>query len=382
MAPTRIGIIGLSPTAISSWASTAHLPYLRDSPYYKITALCNSSISSAENAIKHYKLPASTKSYDDPAKLAADPSVDLIVVAVAVKSHAKLVRPVLHARKDVFCEWPLGVNAAEARELAQLAKEKGVKTYVGTQSRVSPTVVKVRQLIKNGIIGKVTSTDATATFGPPMDIWMASATSYLEMRSGGNPLSIRFAHFIDGFCYTLGEFLPGYHSLLAVGAKEIKVYDMKMSEFAEIAQDPESRPYKLVSRTSPDEILLQGTLEGGAVASVHFRTGAADPDGSLMRWTITGTEGLIQVTQTGGINYNQDRTARVRIVKGKAEDVELDWGEEEWKCYGKNIDMQANTGRLWKAIAEGMTGYMDFEGAVRRHELIDGMIDQHDAKGK
>ena len=76
MAPIRVGIIGLSANAATSWASRAHLPYLvASNGKYEIKALCNSSIKSAQAAINEYKLPSSTKAYGDPQALADDPDV-------------------------------------------------------------------------------------------------------------------------------------------------------------------------------------------------------------------------------------------------------------------------------------------------------------------
>ena len=76
MAPTRVGIIGLSKSSLSSWASIAHLPYLAASEgKYEIKALCNSSVEAAKKAIEAYGLPSSTKAYGDPQDLANDPEV-------------------------------------------------------------------------------------------------------------------------------------------------------------------------------------------------------------------------------------------------------------------------------------------------------------------
>ena len=78
MAPIRVGIIGLSPNAVTSWASAAHLPYLVASKgKYEIKALCNSSVESAQAAIKTYKLPSTTKAYGTPQDLANDPDVSI-----------------------------------------------------------------------------------------------------------------------------------------------------------------------------------------------------------------------------------------------------------------------------------------------------------------
>lgn len=76
MAPIRVGLIGLSSNATTSWASNAHLPYLTTSNgKYEIVALCNSSVEAAQKAVEAYKLPSSTKAYGDPQDLANDPEV-------------------------------------------------------------------------------------------------------------------------------------------------------------------------------------------------------------------------------------------------------------------------------------------------------------------
>jgi predicted dehydrogenase len=377
MAPTRIGLVGLSTNAISAYASSAHLPYLTNSPNFAITALCNSSIASAQAAIAHYKLPPSTGAYDSVAELSKDSNVDLIVISVKVGSHYALVKPALLAHKAVLCEWPLGVSVDQAKQLAAIAKEQGVKTYVGSQTRFSPPVVALRELLSSGAIGKVTSTDVNGTFGPTIEVWMKSAEFYLDMHSGGNPLAIRFGHFVDAFCVTLGEF-ESYHSVLATNGKSVKVYDMTMVEMAQVAKDPESKPYELTTRTSPEEILLHGTLDSGAVASVHFRTGAPEIDGSILKWTITGTKGVVQVRQSETINYMQDGSVMIEVQKsgGPVETVAVKWEDDVRGFYGTDSSL-SNTGRLYKAIAEGRgQEVMDFEGAVVRQGLIDGMIAQ------
>ena len=72
----RVGVIGLSANAKTSWASSAHLPYLQASGgKYVITALCNSSVSAAQSAIEAYDLPASIKAYGNPQDLAHDSEV-------------------------------------------------------------------------------------------------------------------------------------------------------------------------------------------------------------------------------------------------------------------------------------------------------------------
>ena len=135
MAPIRVGLIGLStissPHVPGAWAVLAHLPALQENPSYAITALCNSSIASAEASIAHHKLGSHVRAYGDPEDLAQDPDVDLIVISVQVTKHLKLAKPALLAKKDVFVEWPLGASTSEAEELNNLAKMANLKTKEG-----------------------------------------------------------------------------------------------------------------------------------------------------------------------------------------------------------------------------------------------------------
>ena len=61
--PIRVGFIGLSG---KGWGPSAHIPYLIASPKYKIVAVCNTSVASAEASIQENKLGPETKAYGNP----------------------------------------------------------------------------------------------------------------------------------------------------------------------------------------------------------------------------------------------------------------------------------------------------------------------------
>lgn len=178
MAPIRLALVGLSSSS-SSWLSLAHLPYLlssRGQQKFQIVALVNSSLSSAEAAIKNYNFdPTIVKAYGSPEELAKAEDVDLVVVGTRVDVHYSNIKPLLEGWKatsngkaagkererGVYSEWPLASNLAQVEELIALAKETGVKkTVVGTQGWASPVVQKVvGELLRGGRIGKVLSSE-------------------------------------------------------------------------------------------------------------------------------------------------------------------------------------------------------------------------------
>lgn len=195
----RVGFIGLSANAAgTSWASNAHLPYFlsaRGREQYKLVALANTSVESAQASIKKYGLDPSTKAYGDVQQLADDPDVDLVVVSTRVDDHYRTGLPSVKAGKAVFIEWPLAQDAKHAKELVEAAKKSGSKTVVGVQGRYSPPILKLKEVIDGGIIGEVLSSEIVAAGGTWDRVKLGEKLGYFTDKAvGGNPITIGFGH--------------------------------------------------------------------------------------------------------------------------------------------------------------------------------------------
>ena len=193
MSTIRLGFIGLTATP-GAWANNAHLPYLSQSPHYKIVALANSSVGAAEAAIKAHSLSPDTKAYGSPADLAADPDVDMVVVSVNVARHYELIKPALEAGKMAYVEWPLGNNTAEAEELAQLAKAKNLKTVVGLQGRQTDVARVLKEIVDSKRLGEVLSSHVDASAGSFDTQVPAKYKYFIDPKVGGNFFTIPFGH--------------------------------------------------------------------------------------------------------------------------------------------------------------------------------------------
>lgn len=199
MAPIRTAIIGLSSSSSRSWAAGAHLPYLvsgRGREKYTITALCNSSIESARKAIKLHNLnPETTKAYGDPKEVAEDPDIDLVVCCTRVDVHYSTILPSIQAGKAVFVEWPLAHDLEHATKLAEAAKKSGARTMINVQGRVAPPILRMRQVVESGCIGKVVSSEVRASGGVTDRQTLPQFLDYFLDRSiGGNIFTIGFGH--------------------------------------------------------------------------------------------------------------------------------------------------------------------------------------------
>ncbi|KAK4072011.1 hypothetical protein Trihar35433_4075 [Trichoderma harzianum] len=366
MAPIRVGLIGLTVGDGKSlgngvWGIAAHLPTYTNSPNYEIVALCNSSVDAAKQSIAYHKLPATTKAYGSPEDIANDPDVDLVVVSVHVSRHHLLALPALKAKKQVFCEWPLGATTAEAEEMAQLAK--GLKVVTGLQFRADPLITKAKQLVDSGAIGQITSTIATGCFNNyPADTWNAKADYFLNFKGGANEYTISFAHFLDSFRYIVGDF-ASLQSVLDIQYPTVKLIDFTTGEVTDPAR----------KKTSPDHIFVNGKLKSGAVASLSFRKVTKTVDGKGLRWFISGTKGELEIT-IDGPNFQMDIAKKqLRLVDnsvGVTQDI--DFTDAQELAYVKSVPvMGQNTSRLCEKFVAAPTEVANFDDALKLHQLLD-----------
>src|SRR5207247_9091611 len=199
----RVGIVGATVTpGGSGWGAHAHVPALQALPDYELTAVCTAHEDTAAASKEAFGAKLAFHNFDD---MLGHADVDLVAVVVRVPGHHDLVMRALQAGRAVFCEWPLGANVAEAEQMANLAKERGLRTAVGLQARSDPTLMYARELVEPGHIGEVLSVNASyisqaVTQRGAGRIWQG------DRRNGANTLTIAGGHAIDALCFVLGEF--------------------------------------------------------------------------------------------------------------------------------------------------------------------------------
>ncbi|KAL2018415.1 hypothetical protein VTK56DRAFT_834 [Thermocarpiscus australiensis] len=378
--PIRVALIGLSASAKTAWASGAHLPYLlsaRGRARYQIVALLNSSADAARAAIAAYGLdPATTRAYGDPAALAADPDVDLVVCSTRVDRHYETVRAALERGKDVYVEWPLAQDALHARELAEAARRAGGVSVVGLQGVKAPVAVKVRELLEAGRIGKVVSSELRA-FGGLNDREIApeGLSYFMERKVGGNIFTIGFAHVLDLVLSVLGELAS------VKGDFHLQRPDAK------IGNPATKSVVRTVRSDVPDLILVHGKWDESSItqknATLHyrFRRGQAFPGTPALEWTINGEKGEIRVVSPNVTMLPVGDASIPRAIEihdfatDTVEKVEWEW--EDWQ---EELPPPARSiGSLFEAYAEvknkgAEPSYRTFDDAVRRHEQLEALL--------
>ncbi len=142
----RIGVIGTG-----AFAEVCHIPGLLSHPAAEVVAVCGRRLEAARALADKFGIRHAT---DDFEKLCADPDIDAVTIASANVVHATQAITALRNGKHVFCEKPLAMTAAEAREMALVAAECGKVHQVAFTFRYNYGLRELRRRIAAGDIGK------------------------------------------------------------------------------------------------------------------------------------------------------------------------------------------------------------------------------------
>lgn len=95
----------------------------------------------------------------------------------------------------MYIEWPIAANETDIKKLVEEAEKSGSKALVGLQGRWAAPVLKLRELVDGGRIGKILSVDVKV-YGGTIDreILPIGLKYFAERKVGGNPITIGFGH--------------------------------------------------------------------------------------------------------------------------------------------------------------------------------------------
>jgi 1,5-anhydro-D-fructose reductase (1,5-anhydro-D-mannitol-forming) len=94
--------------------------------------------------------------YDSLPDLLCDPRIDAVYISSPNFLHAPYTKLAAEAGKHVLVEKPMALNVDDAREMVRACRQNGVKLGVGFQLRHHPGHRKARELVRDGILGRMT----------------------------------------------------------------------------------------------------------------------------------------------------------------------------------------------------------------------------------
>src|SRR5215469_15351872 len=126
-------------------------------PALQLQWLCDLNEERAKAVLGRYTTVKATASYE---KVLADAAVDAVAIATPAATHFDLVRAALEAGKHVLVEKPLTSTVSDAVKLAGLAERSGLVLMCDHTYCYTPTVQRIRELIRGGEIGELQYVDS------------------------------------------------------------------------------------------------------------------------------------------------------------------------------------------------------------------------------
>ena len=245
-----------------------------------VKACCASHRENAEKKAAQYGiLPSSTD------EILADDEVELIVVLTPAPSHYELVKKALLAGKHVYTEKPIATDLAQAKELLELAKEKGLLLGAAPETFLGSSVQTARKAIDEGMIGDITSFHVVANRDLTL---LASLFKFLRMPGGG-------------ICYDYGVYyLTALISLLG----SVKEVYAKVGNHAKVRKNiiPTSPEFgQDFSYDNEAQVNAVLTTNSGVTGTLSLNGDSVIQDQAY--FTIHGTKGILQLgdaNQFGG----------------------------------------------------------------------------------
>jgi predicted dehydrogenase len=158
-AAVRIGVLGAARIAPSALIKPA-----KDNADVVVAAVAARDSSRARAFAAKHGIARVHESYE---ALIADPDLDAVYNPLPNGLHGKWTRAALAAGKHVLCEKPFTANAAEAREIADLAAKSDRVVMEAFHYRYHPLALRTEQIIASGELGKLERVEAALCFPLP-----------------------------------------------------------------------------------------------------------------------------------------------------------------------------------------------------------------------
>jgi predicted dehydrogenase len=146
MSKTRWGIMGTGGIC-HSFATC-----LPDAENAELVAVGSRTQEKADAFGDEFGIPNRHGSYE---AFVADPEIDAVYIGSPHHMHRDHTIMCLEAGKAVLCEKPFAINSTEAREMVECARKNNVFLMEAMWTRFLPALVKLRELIAEGVIGEL-----------------------------------------------------------------------------------------------------------------------------------------------------------------------------------------------------------------------------------
>jgi predicted dehydrogenase len=149
----RVGLVGTGFMGKAHAFGFALAPRVFDLPVeFVMHTVADITEEAAARAARAFGFAASTADWQS---LIGNPEIDLVDITAPNALHKEIALAAIAAGQHVYCEKPLAPSAADAAEMAEAARKRGVVTQVGFNYVCNPMLVLARDMIAAGELGEI-----------------------------------------------------------------------------------------------------------------------------------------------------------------------------------------------------------------------------------
>ncbi len=293
----------------SGFVADFYMQGLRDVNGQQVVVNYSRSAAHAREFAGRWGVPESSAKLE---RVIARDEIDLFIIALPNEAHLPVSLALSKARRNQVCTKPLARNRAEARQMLTAAVRAGALHGYAETEVFAPAVVKARETIERGGIGRV--------------IWVRSRESHSGPhrahfwdveKTGGGAMNDLAPHCIEAARYFFG--------------KEDQVAEV-MAWLGTLVHRKKTK--------GEDNALLVMKMSGGGIA--HCELSWTTKGGLDLRNEVHGSEGSIFTDVTRGTPIHSFTTRSAGYVVEKA-DIDFGWTRplpEEAFTYGYQAEMR------------------------------------------
>jgi predicted dehydrogenase len=197
MKSLRWGLVGAGDIARKRIA-----PALRDMPGAEFVSVSRSRAGLAASFAEEFGI---RKWFADWREQITDDEIDAVYLATPVNVHAEQTIAAAEAGKHVLCEKPMALTVKDCDDMIAACRANNVKLGIAYYRRFYPAVIRAKEIIESGEIGKVSFAQINAFeyFDPAPDHprrWFVE-----KEKSGGGPMIDFGCHRIEIFTNLFGK---------------------------------------------------------------------------------------------------------------------------------------------------------------------------------
>ena len=304
----RIGLLGFGSMGRTHTWAVKNLPFFYgELPFCAVTAgVLTTTAEKTQRVADEFGIARAYSSLDE---MISDPDIDVIDICTPNCFHFEALKKAMEAGKHVLCEKPLCTTPEEAEIIASLPKKEGQVTGMVFNNRWMAPVLRAKQLIDEGRIGRVLSFSGAYLHSSATDTLRRAGWKQDKTVCGGGVLFDLGSHIIDLLAYLIGP-------LATVSGMSQIAYPVRTGRNGDAWQTNADESFYMLGQTKEGACgtIAVGKLQSGENDDLSFeifgergslRFSLMEPnwlyfyDNTLPMGTIGGERGFVRIECIG-----------------------------------------------------------------------------------